>query len=309
MTGTRETDYSRIESGVVEYGTGSDVHEVPYVDETPHAEIRDETYVLAKGWMAGTGSLEVPRSRIAQHGYRAVTPIYAHRNWTHPIKSNAEDFEAVVDALDLHKPRLAGHSMGSAVVVLAAPFIPDVESVTLVQPALMRKEESQALMIGRIVGEAWRTMQREAVSSMARYITDPLEIFTDGFKSVQKIQKLWETLQDSAAAYEGLGRMVVLIAEQQRLTGGGNMHGRIQEVGQLLRANYYYPKLYMIDGERDSLFPAADFIKDTAGLPFTAKATYTGPTSDHLCFTNDPGMADLMLRMHADENQADALAA
>ncbi len=126
---------SILERGRIEFG----VHTVVYADERPHELKGPEPFVLETGLAAGIGSLECARKRISDIGYRAIAVGHTHHDRSHPIRHNAEDIEAVVEALTgEEKVHCTGLSRGWPAQVLATKHMPDkVVSLTAIAPAMM----------------------------------------------------------------------------------------------------------------------------------------------------------------------------
>ncbi len=131
--------FGTLEQGVVEYGDNF----AEYKRYTPKIfSENSQTIVLATGLGISTESLDLPCTTIADLGHTAVSVGHTHHRVRSPIRSNAEDIQAVVSELnDLDDEfHAVGLSRGWPAQVLVAKHIPSrVISLHGIAPAMMTR--------------------------------------------------------------------------------------------------------------------------------------------------------------------------
>lgn len=124
-----------VKKGIINFGH----NQVRFEDRTPMHPVADEPFVLETGLGAGIESLVCAGRKISELGYRAISVGHTHHDTKHPIRHNAEDIEATVEALTGDsRVHATGLSRGWPAQVLATSHMPEkVVSLTAVAPAMM----------------------------------------------------------------------------------------------------------------------------------------------------------------------------
>lgn len=128
--------YGTLEVGTIDYGRDS---RLAYTRGIPSDPISDTVFILETGLASGVESLALPRDRLCELGYTALTIGHLHTNALHPIKRNAVDIKVVAD---IFATSSGYHGVGlsrgwGSQVYAAREESSGVKSLTAVAPAMM----------------------------------------------------------------------------------------------------------------------------------------------------------------------------
>ena len=254
------TPHSTIETGRIEFGEKT----VIFRDEKPNELTSSETLLSATGLAAGIESLSCASRRYSELGLRALSVGHTHHDVRHPIRSNAEDIEAVSELVSGDdKIHAVGLSRGFPAQVLATKHLPGkINSLTAVAPAMMAP--INPLRVARI--------GVELVSETAMHPKDFGRVIIDCLKTVKD-------------------RPDVTISEVLRLTVG-NVHKRVTD----LREQQQELDLHLVASFKDCFFDEKVLEALAIRLGFDTFSLHRKGSAGHAAYAYSPELAEGIFR-------------
>ncbi len=256
------TDYGRRYNGTVKYEDETSLggeRTVPITwREPPRADRSRAVYVLPTPLFVGKSAMRIPAMEVVKTGNIALTIDYTNKGLRDPLRHNARDVAATVEAIpNGHPRRAAGMSMGGKVLAEVLARGLGIESASFVASAGFMLQKPSLVQVIQHFG----SVAPEVATLTWR---DPIGALHLGRSCVHNC----------------FDRNLAVAAELSALP-----HSTAHDAVRATASTPDRPLLRFIYGADDKLLPAWAQEEGIAGLPFDDIVKYPG---GHLAFVHDP---------------------